>query len=431
MPSSYAARRDLTLLGLVIRTSLLKREETGMIGFSLTEEQELLQRTARDFSAKEVAPLSRRLYETGPSADTWKDVQPVYARGVEAGLTRILVPEEHGGIGGTAVDACIVLEELGAADVGIAADLFALNTTMPLIPLRAGSDAQRARFLERFVSTPMVIAGAQSEPNTGGSELMTAGPDPKKGPKLPARRDGDHYVLSGEKSAFITNAGIADVFFILARTDPDKPVLEGLSIFEIDAKTEGLSVSTKTELIGWHGSEHASVSFDGVRVPEDRRYGPEGSAAMTFASIPEMPVALAACFVGLARAAFEAALGYARERKVGGQPIIEYQAVAMKLADMEVATRQARLMVWEAADACARNPFAAGTLSAPAAKTSAVDAAIHNAQKAVEIFGGYGVTKEYGMGRFLNDAWIGYACDFTRDVQRIAMVPFLKTVAEG
>jgi acyl-CoA dehydrogenase len=401
-----------------------------MIGFSLTEEQQLLQKTAREFAAREITPLADRLY-SDPSRDAgWDVVRPMFERGVEAGLTRLLVPEEMGGVGASALDACIVLEELGAGDVGFASDLFALNMTMPLIPLRAGTEQQRGDFIDRFRSGPIVIAGAQSEPNTGGSELMTAGADPKLGPKLPARREGDAYVLDGEKSAFITNAGIADTYFILARTAPDRPVMEGLSIFEVDPRSDGLSTSSNTELIGWRGSHHASVSFDGVRVPESRRYGPEGSAAMTFASIPEMPVCLAACFVGLARAAQDHAIAYARERQAGGKPIIEHQAVALKLADMEVHTRQARLLVWEAACACAEDPFRAGTLGAPIAKTAAVDAAIHNAQRAVEILGGYGVTREYGTGRLLNDAWIGYACDFTKDVQRIGVASFLKTTAE-
>jgi acyl-CoA dehydrogenase len=401
-----------------------------MIGFTLSDEQTELRRTARAFADREVRPLASRLYQAREEA-SWDEVRPVYERGVETGFTRLLVPEEHGGLGGSALDLCIVLEEIGAADVGIAGDLFSLNATMPLMPLRSGSPAQVEDFMARFMGSPMVIAGAQSEPNTGGSELMSAGPDAALGPKMPARRDGDSYVLEGEKSAFITNAGIADTFFILARTDPDKPVMEGLSIFEVPRDAPGLEVSRKTELIGWHASNHASVRFEGVLVSEEQRYGPEGSAAMTFASMPEMPVCLAACFVGLARQAFDEALAYARERRVGGKPIAEHQAVALKLAEMEVQTRTARLLVWDAACACETDPMAAGTTKAPIAKTAAVDAAIHNASRATEILGGYGVTREYGIGRYLNDAWVGYACDFTRDVQRIGLLPWLKTTAEA
>ncbi|MEM1103677.1 MAG: acyl-CoA dehydrogenase family protein [Pseudomonadota bacterium] len=402
-----------------------------MIDFSLTPEQLLLRDTARAFAAKEIAPLADSLYNGDErDADAWPSIKRMIEKGVELGFTRMLVPEERGGLGAAAIDLAIVLEELGAADVGFASDYFSLTATMPLIAIRGGSEAQSADFLERFLSQPMILAGAQSEPNTGGSELMSADADPKRGPKLPAVRDGDDYVLTGEKSAFITNAGVADAYFVLARTNPDKPVSEGLSIFEIPADAPGLSVSGNTELIGWRGSKHASLIFDGVRAPESSRYGAEGGAAMIFAQIPEMPVCLAACFVGLARICFDRALTYARDRVVSGRPIAEHQAVALKLSEMAVAVQSARLLVWDAAIACQEDPMAAATLKGPAAKTSAVDAAIRNAQRAMEIFGGYGVTKEYGVGRLLNDAWIGYACDFTSDILRLGMTPFLKPSGE-
>jgi alkylation response protein AidB-like acyl-CoA dehydrogenase len=146
---------------------------------------------------------------------------------------------------------------------------------------------------------------------------------------------------------------------------------------------------------------------------------------MLLGAVAEMPVGLAACYVGLARAAYEYARTYAGQRVSWGRPIIEHQAVALKLADMYVDTQAARLMVWDAAHACETAPMAAGTVKAPAAKTFAVDVAIRNAQRCVEILGGYGVTKEYRAGKFLNDAMVGYACDFTRDLLRMGMVAFI------
>ncbi len=147
--------------------------------------------------------------------------------------------------------------------------------------------------------------------------------------------------------------------------------------------------------------------------------------------IPEMPICLAAGFVGLARAAYEYALDYAKTRKSGGKRIIEHQAVALKLADMAVNVQTARLMVWDAAWAVEHDPMAAGTVKGPAAKTHAVDMAIRNAELAVQVLGGYGVASEYDAGRFLQDAWVGYACDFTRDVLRLGMVPFLAGEGPG
>ena len=397
-----------------------------MIGFTPTPEQIMLQRTARDFAVANIAPLAARAKRDGVPADSWPWVQPMYEAGVALGLTKVFVPEAMGGLGLTCLDAAILLEEIGAADVGVASDYFAANMTMPLMMLRGGTSGQAADFCQAFTAHPgMVLAGAQSEPNVGGSELMMGGTDPAHGPKLRAHRDGDDYVLSGNKSAFITNARAAHQYFIIARTDAAKSVMEGLTIFQIPAGTPGLSVGKATELIGWPLSAHAEVRLDGVRLPVSARIGAEGGAGMIFASVPEMPVCLAACFVGLARAAYEYALAYAKERRSGGVPLIEHQAVALKLAQMASDLHAARLCVWDAAAACATDPFAAGVFKAPLAKARAVDVAIANASRCVEILGAYGVSREYEAGRFLADAWVGYACDFTRDVLHLGVARFL------
>lgn len=400
-----------------------------MIGFTLTNEQAMLQRTARDFAAARIAPLAERARRDGV-VDTRATVLPMYEAGVALGFTKLFVPEAMGGLGGTCIDAAVLLEELGAGDVGVASDYFAANMTMPLMMLRGGSPEQAAAFCEVFAAHPgMVLAGAQSEPNVAGSELMAGGPDVAAGPKLRAHRDdsgeGDCYVLEGGKSAFITNAGIAERFFIIARTDHAKSVMEGLTIFAIPRDAPGLSIGPKTDLIGWPLSAHAEVRLDGVRVPMADRIGAEGGAGMIFASVPEMPVCLAACFVGHARAAFDYALAYAKERRSGGVPLIEHQAVALKLAQMASDLHVARLAVWDAAAACATDPFAAGTFKAPAAKARAVDVAIANSSRCVEILGAYGVTREYKAGAMLADAWIGYSCDFTRDILHLGVARFL------
>jgi len=386
-----------------------------MIGFTLTPEQVMLQQTARDYAQKEIAPLVARTRQS-PVGDTpWPHVRPHFEAGAALGLTKIFVPGELGGMGGSCMDAVIMLEELGAADVGIASDYFSLTATMPLLMQRAGPAGQAP--LAAFAAAPaMVLAGAQSEPNVAGSELLMAGPDPAYGPKLAARREGDGWCLSGQKSAFVTNAGVADAYCIIARTDPAKPLIEGLSLFWVPANTPGLRIGRKTPLIGWPLTSHAELYFDDVVLPGTALLSAEGGAAMLFAMVPEMPVCLAATFVGLARAASDYALAYAKQRHSMGKPIAQHQAVALKLAEMAVEVHAARLLVWDAAAACATDPMAAAMFKAPAAKARAVDAAIRNAQLCVEILGGYGVTSEYEAGRFLNDAWVGYSCDFTRDV---------------
>jgi alkylation response protein AidB-like acyl-CoA dehydrogenase len=388
-----------------------------MIAFEPSDEQRLLIETARGFAAGELRPLVERVHREGKPTEPWPLVKPVFEAGVALGFTKVFVPESAGGLGGSCLDAVLLLEELGAADVGVASDYFSLTMTMPLMMLRAGRPEQAAAFLEAFTAHPgMVLAGAQSEPNVPGSELMLAGDDPAFGPKLSARRDGDDWVLNGAKSAFITNAGVADSYFIIARTDAAKPVMQGLSIFHMPAATPGLTVGKKTPLIGWPLTSHAELRFDDVRVPAEAMVGAEGGAAMVFGSIPEMPVCLAACFVGLARAAQDYAVAYAKERQSMGRPIAQHQAVALKLAEMATGTHAARLMVWDAARACETDPMAAALFKAPAAKAKAVDVAIRNAELCVQVLGAYGVTQEYEAGRFLNDAWVGYSCDFTRDV---------------
>lgn len=399
-----------------------------MIDLSLSEEQQLLQKSARDFARREIAPVADRIHHrTERNYEPWPDCEAMYRKGRELGFTRLLVPEAYGGLGLRCIDATIVFEELAAADISIAADYFSLNATVPLIILSAGTDEQKESWLTEICGDEaLMLSGALSEPNVAGSELFCPVPDPKLGIRTFARRIGDEYLIDGQKSAFVTNSGLADHYFILARTDLDKPQFESISIFYVPAETPGLTMGKRTEMIGWHTSRHAEVCLDQVRVPASRRIGDEGIAAKVMAGLPQMPICLAACFVGLARAAYDCAFRYAATRKSGGVAINQHQSVALKLADMYVDLQTARLLVHDAALAVDSSPMVAATLKAPAAKTHAVDVAIRNAQRAVEILGGYGITSEYPAGRYLNDAWIGYACDFTREMLRLGMSGFLK-----
>ena len=196
-------------------------------------------------------------------------------------------------------------------------------------------------------------------------------------------------------------------------------------MFLVDADTPGFSTGARTELHGWHTTHHAELILDGVEVPAERLLGSPGNALPTFSQVPEMPIGLAACFVGLARRCYDYALRYTQERVSWGRPIIEHQAVGLKLADMAVELETARLLVWRAAAAVDSDPMAAATVLGPAAKSHAVDVAINVSRRAVELLGGYGVAREYPVGGWHADALVGYACDFTRDMLRLGMVPFL------
>jgi acyl-CoA dehydrogenase len=398
-----------------------------MIELSLNPEQRMLQQTAREFAQSVVAPVAEQIeVSKEPNLFPYDLCREVVRKGAKLGFLALVTPEEHGGLGGDCIDLALLCEELGAVDVAIAANYFNLTATMNLMVARFGNDDQRRRILAPLRDgQPHALSGALSEPNVAGSDLFAPMPGDGVGIGTRALREGDTYVLNGAKAAFVTNGGIADGYFVLARTNPDVPPAAGMSMFYVPGGTPGLSWGKPTELIGWKSGHHAEIFLDNVRAPVANRIGEEGQAGMLLGSVAEMPVGLAACYVGLARAAFEYARDYARQRVSWGKPIIEHQAVALKLADMYVDTQAARLMVWDAAHACGADPVAAGTVKAPAAKTFAVDVAIRNAQRCVEILGGYGVTREYKAGKFLNDAMIGYACDFTRDLLRLGLVPFI------
>lgn len=397
-----------------------------MIDLTLTPEQELLRGTACDFARSEIAPIAQ-LVAKEHDCDPWPRCRAMFHKGWELGFTRMLVPEEFGGGAQRMIDAVILLEELGAADVAIAADLFALNMTVPLIIATAGDADQKKRLLGQITSRPTVLSGALSEPNVAGSELFTQNPSPKMGIKTRARRELSDYIITGQKSAFVTNAGIADHYFVLARSADDKPLWESISVFFVDANAQGLQAGTRTRMSGWLTGHHAELSLQNVKVPANRLIGGEGAGARIMGGLPQMPIGLAATYVGLARSTYEYALEYAKRRESMGVPIIQHQAVALKLADMYVNYQTARLAVWDAALDCDVNPMRAATLKAPLCKTLAVDSATRNAQRALQILGAYGVTDEYPTARWLNDAWIGYSCDFTREMLRLGMVPFLPT----
>jgi alkylation response protein AidB-like acyl-CoA dehydrogenase len=398
-----------------------------MIDFSLTQEQQTLQKTARDFAQSKIKPIVKMLDESNDrTLVPWDLCKGVFHKGADLGFTSLLLPQEYGGMGGKCIDLVLLQEELGVADVGIASNYFNLTAAMALLIAKAGTEEQRRQILRAESSgEPLLFSAAESEPSVAGSDLFCPTPDPKIGMKTFAQRDGDTYVINGTKSALVANAGIADAYFIMARTDLDKPMRESMSMFYVPADTLGLKSGKKTEMIGWKTCHHAEIYLDNVRVPTENLIGQEGQAGAILMLLPEMYIGLAASYVGLARAAYEYALDYAKHRVSWGRPLIEHQAVALKLTDMMVDTQAARLMVWDAAHAADTDPQLAVTVKGPAAKTFAVDVAIKNAQKAVEILGGYGITKEYQAGKFLNDAWIGYSCGFSRDILRLNLVNFM------
>jgi alkylation response protein AidB-like acyl-CoA dehydrogenase len=383
-------------------------------------ERHALRKTAAALAAAEIAPRVERADREHDGHLPPDEHRAVVAAAAGAGLLSLLLPEEHGGGGGTVGDLVVAVEELGAADAGTAAGL-ALTATVPTLVVVAGTPDQRERWLGWLARAQApVLGGALNEPGRAGSDLFDPGP----GTALTTRavRDGEEYVLTGSKAQWVTNAGIADAYIVFARTG-DGPPATSTTAFWVPADARGLSVGTRSDLLGLRSGFHAELHLDGVRVPAHDRIGDEGAALGLLAvATPAMPVGLAAVFVGVARAAHELALDRASTRTSWGRPLREHQAVALQLADGAVELRQARLLVAEAAEAIDTGADPAElALLVPAAKERAVRTAIANAERAVRILGAEGVTRGSGAEKLLRDAWTGWSCDFTGDLLRLGI----------
>jgi alkylation response protein AidB-like acyl-CoA dehydrogenase len=400
-----------------------------MIDFQLTQEQVVFQETARQFAQKKVKPIVDEIDQMEFSRCTpWEYLKAVYTEAASLGFTTMLIPEKYGGGGAGCLENVLFLEEIGAVDVGVAASYFNTSITAPMLIINGGSETQREKWLTEITEAEyFIIASAGNEPDQAGSDALCPFPDPQVGLKTTAGRDGDEgYIINGTKAAFITNAGITNAYLVAARTDLSKPPMESTSFFYIPADLPGIKTGRRTSLTGWRTAHNAEVHFDNVRVPQMARLGEEGTGVPLFLmrSLPYIAIGLSACYVGLARAAYEYALDYSQQRISWGMPIIRHQAVAGKIAEMYINVHAARLVVWEAAYEVDHNlPSAA--MKSPIAKTFATEMAIKNAQLAVQVLGAYGITNEYKAAKMLNDAWIGWSCDGTNDVLRLNMVNFL------
>jgi acyl-CoA dehydrogenase len=373
-----------------------------MIGFALTDEQKALQDTARRFTRAEIAPVAAALdrEERFP--------REICAKAFELGLLNLALPAELGGPGLSHVEQVLVQEEIAAGCVAVATT-FVANDLANLPIVLGGSGEQKERLLRPFTERLRFASFCLTEPGAGSdvSGLATR-----------ARREGDGYVLEGTK-CFITNGGVADQLTVFATVDP-KLGRRGISCFVVEGRPSGLSVAKKEEKMGQRASETVMLHFDGVRVPLRNRIGAEGEGFSIAMSTLDHSRPLTAIFaVGLARAALEHALAYARDRRQFGRPIADLQAIQFMLADMASDVEAARLLAWKAAwllDAGERN-----TLVSSHAKRFAADIAMKVATDAVQIFGGYGYTKDYPVEKLMRDAKLLQIYEGTSQVQRVVI----------
>ena len=367
----------------------------------LTSDQELIRDAVRRLAEAELAPIAGRI-----DADDWFP-RDFFLRLGEIGALGVLVPEEFGGSGGDYIGAALVMEELARVSGSVSLSYGAHAVLCVGAIARDCSPEQKRRVLPRLCSGEAIGAWALTEPGSGSDAL---------GMRTRAVREGGEYVIDGGKT-FITNGSEAETLVVFARTDPSQGA-RGISVFLVDAKTPGFSCSRTLEKMGMRGSPTAELRFDAMRLPAANRIGEENrGVAMMMRGLDVERATLAGISVGLAQAALEHSLAWAREREQFGRPIAEFQMVQKLLADMYVDVEAARLLVYEAAQLCVAQVSGCAKL-ASAAKLFASEIATRAGLAAVQIFGGYGYTRDYPVERIARDAKLMEIGAGTSEIQR-------------
>jgi alkylation response protein AidB-like acyl-CoA dehydrogenase len=373
------------------------------ISFRLTDEQRELQRLAHEFAERELRPIA---HEWDEKEDFPREL---IGKAAALGLAGGAIPREYGGGGLDAVTSAILAEELAWGCAGLSSTFGA--TSFPVRPLlRFGTEEQRREYLPRLAAERGCLAAiAFTEPHAG-SDVASI--------RSTARREGDSFVLDGEK-AYITNGGIAEITLVFAKLDGE------ITAFVAESTDDGIALGRKDEKIGLRASHTGSVVLDGLRLPADRLLGEPGQGfliAMDFfeASRPQV----AASALGVARAAFEYATQYAREREAFGRPLMDKQAVSFKLAEMAIEIEASRLLVWRAAAAVDAGEDAG--LLGSYAKAHAADTAMRVATDAVQILGGAGIMREHPVEKWLRDAKVFQVVEGTSEIQRQIVATYLK-----
>ncbi len=382
-----------------------------MVSFELSDEQRQIQELARMFAEREIAPNAAHHDETGEFP------RAICQKAWEQGLMNTHIPEQYGGAGLGVFDACLIAEEIASGCTGIGTAMEANNLAeAPVIV--AGDDDQKRRFLAPMTEDLLFAAYCVTEP-AAGSDVA--------GIKTTARRVGDDYVLNGQKM-WITNAGVAHWYYVLAYTDPASGH-NGMSAFIVPGEASGIQVGKKELNMGQRASDTRAISFEDVKVPAANRLGAEGQGfKISMAAFDHTRPLVASAAVGLARSALQHAIRYSNERAAFGKPISEFQAISFMLADMAKDIDAARMLCWRAAwliDQGTRN-----TKEAAMAKAFAADLAMKVATDAVQIFGGYGYSREYPVEKLMRDAKIFQIYEGTSQIQRVIIARHLVAAKE-
>ncbi|MEW8985496.1 MAG: acyl-CoA dehydrogenase [Bacillus sp. (in: firmicutes)] len=373
------------------------------MNFKLSEEHEMIRKMVRDFARNEVAPTAAERDEEE------RFDREIFDKMAELGLTGIPWPEEYGGIGSDYLAYCIAVEELSRVCASTGVTLSA-HTSLAGWPIyKFGSEEQKQKFLRPMALGEKIGGYGLTEPGSGSD----AG-----GMKTTARRDGDEFILHGSK-IFITNGGIADIYVVFAVTDATQKH-KGTSAFIVESDTPGFSVGKKEKKLGIRSSPTTEIIFEDCRVPAANMLGEEGEGfKIAMMTLDGGRNGIAAQAVGIAQGALDAATDYAKERVQFGKPIAQQQGVGFKLADMATSIEAARLLTYQAAWLESEGlPY--GKESAMS-KLFAGDTAMKVTTEAVQIFGGYGYTKDYPVERYMRDAKITQIYEGTQEIQRLVI----------
>jgi len=371
--------------------------------FSYSETQKMIAETIRDFGAQHIKPYMM----------DWDQTQefPVHvfkALG-ELGLMGVLVPEEYGGSGLTYDEYVTVIDEISQIDSSIGLSVAAHNSLCVGHILEFGNEEQKKKWLPKLATAEHIGAWGLTEHNTGSD----AG-----GMKTTAVKDGNEWVLNGSKN-FITHAKSGDIAVVLARTG-DKLDSHGISAFVIEKGTSGFSSGKKEDKLGMRASETAELVFDQCRIPEENLLGELGDGFIQAMKVLDGGrISIAALSLGIAKGAYKAALQYSKERVQFGKPICEHQAIAFKLADMVTEIEASELLIYSATDK--KNKGQKMTKEGAMAKYYASEVAVKVANEAVQIFGGYGYTKDFPVEKFYRDAKLCTIGEGTSEIQKLVI----------
>ncbi len=377
------------------------------MNFLLTEEQEMIRKMVRDFAEKEIAPTAAERDEEE------RFDRKLFDQMAELGLTGIPWPEEYGGIGADYVSYIIAVEELSRACASMGVTL-SVQTSLSGWPIYTfGTEKQKNTYLRALAEGTKIGAYALTEPGSGSDAAAM---------KTTAMLDGDHYVLNGSK-IFITNGGIADLYIVFAVTDP-KLKHKGVSAFIVDADSPGFSVGKKEKKLGIRSSPTTEIIFEDCRIPEENLLGKrEEGFKIAMKTLDGGRNGIAAQAIGIAQAAFDSALDYAKTRKQFGKPIGVFQGISFKLADMATKIEASRLLTYRAA--WKENEGLSYGLDSAMSKLFAGDMAMEVTTEAIQVFGGYGYTKEYPVERYMRDAKITQIYEGTNEIQRLVISKML------